>query len=130
MFGQIGLTGRKVRGHFGQKCPKFEIFVRTKKGHFGKFWDQTFMGIIRGPALIHKFMGIIRGPQLLDGYGYSRCTVMYGRRNVCLNYLMTEKATSCRRFLCLKHKNPTRSPCYASVMALKWDFQWFSSNLI
>jgi hypothetical protein len=49
MFGQIGPTGRKVGGHFGQKCPKFENFVRTKMGGFGKFWDQTFMGIIRGP---------------------------------------------------------------------------------
>ena len=42
--------GRKVRGHFGQKGPNFENFVRTKMGGFGKFWDQTYMGIIRGPG--------------------------------------------------------------------------------
>jgi len=42
--------GRKVRGHFGQKGPNFQNFVRTKKGGFGKFWPQTFIGIIRGPA--------------------------------------------------------------------------------
>ena len=50
MFGQIGPTGRKVGGHFGQKCPKSENFVRTKMGGFGKFWDQTFIGIIMGPV--------------------------------------------------------------------------------
>ena len=49
MFGQIRATGWKVRGHSGQKCPNFEIFVRTKMGGFGQFWDQTFMGIVRGP---------------------------------------------------------------------------------
>ena len=31
MFGQIGATGRKVRGHFGQKCPNFENFIRLLK---------------------------------------------------------------------------------------------------
>jgi hypothetical protein len=50
MFGQIGLTGRKVRGHFGQIWAKFENFVRTKMMGFGKFWDQTLMGIILGPC--------------------------------------------------------------------------------
>ena len=55
MFGQIGATGRKVRGHFGQKCPNFENFVWTKMGGFGKIWDQTFMGIIPGPALPPPF---------------------------------------------------------------------------
>jgi hypothetical protein len=52
MFGQIGATGRKVGGHFGQKWPNFENFAWTKMGGFGKFWDQTFMGIIRGPTEI------------------------------------------------------------------------------
>jgi hypothetical protein len=51
MFGQIGATGRKVRGHVRQKWPNFENFVWTKMGGFGKFWDQTFMGIIPGPFL-------------------------------------------------------------------------------
>ena len=49
MFGQIEVTGRKVGGRFGQKCPNFENFAWTKMGGFGKNWDQTFMGIIRGP---------------------------------------------------------------------------------
>ena len=44
-------VGRSAWGHFGQKCPKFENFVWTKMGSFGKFWDQTFMGIIRGPVV-------------------------------------------------------------------------------
>jgi hypothetical protein len=51
MFGQIWATGRKVGGHFGQKCPNFEKIAWTKMGGFGKFWDQTFMGIIRGPYM-------------------------------------------------------------------------------
>ena len=46
MFGQIGPTGWKVGGHFGQKCPKSETFVRTKIGGFGEFWDQTFNNVI------------------------------------------------------------------------------------
>ena len=51
MFGQIGPTGWKVaQGHFGQKCPNFENFAWTKMGGFGKNWDQTFMGINRGPV--------------------------------------------------------------------------------
>jgi hypothetical protein len=50
MFGQIGATGRKVRGHVGQKCPNFGNFVGTKMGGFGKFWDQTFIGTIPGPG--------------------------------------------------------------------------------
>ena len=49
MFGQIGATGRKVGGHFGQRCPNFENFAWTKMRGFGKIWDQTIMGIIRGP---------------------------------------------------------------------------------
>ena len=36
MFGQIWATGRKVGGHFGQKCPNFENFAWTKMGGFGK----------------------------------------------------------------------------------------------
>ena len=55
MFGQIGATGRKVGGHFGQKCPNFENFAWTKMKGFGKIWDQTFMGIIRGPPLNREF---------------------------------------------------------------------------
>ena len=51
MFGQIEVTGRKVGGRFGQKCPNFENFAWTKMGGFGKIWDQTFMGIIRGPVI-------------------------------------------------------------------------------
>ena len=51
MFGQIGATGRKVGGHFDQKCPNFEYFAWTKMRGFGKIWDQTFMGIIRGPGV-------------------------------------------------------------------------------
>ena len=50
MFGQIEATGRKVGGRFSQKCPNFENFAWTKVGGFGKIWDQTFMGIIRGPT--------------------------------------------------------------------------------
>ena len=50
MFGQIGATGRKVGGHFGQICPNFGNFVGTKMGGFGKFWDQTFIGTIPGPV--------------------------------------------------------------------------------
>ena len=53
VFGQIEPTGWEVRGDFGQKCPNSENFVRTKMGGFGKFWDQTFMGIIRGPSTPH-----------------------------------------------------------------------------
>ena len=41
MFGQIGPTGWKV----------------GKMGGFGKNWDQTFMGIIRGPLVTHIKIG-------------------------------------------------------------------------
>ena len=46
MFGQIWSPGRKV------KSPNFKNFVRTKMEVFGYFWDQAFMGIIRGPTII------------------------------------------------------------------------------
>ena len=49
LFGQIGPTGWEVRGDFGQKCPNSKNFIQTKMGGFRKIWDQTFMGIIRGP---------------------------------------------------------------------------------
>ena len=37
MFGQIGPTSQNVRGHFRQKCPKFENFVQTQMGVSGNF---------------------------------------------------------------------------------------------
>jgi hypothetical protein len=47
-------TGRTVTvrpvSHAQTKMPKFENFVRTKMGGFGKFWGQTFIGIIPGPV--------------------------------------------------------------------------------
>ena len=36
MFGQIWATGRKVGGHFGQKCPNFEFCVDKNGG----FWEN------------------------------------------------------------------------------------------
>ena len=58
MFGQIGATGWKVRGHVGQKCPIFRNFVGTKMGGFWKFWDQTFIGTIPGPPPIQLSLSI------------------------------------------------------------------------
>ena len=44
MFGQIWAIGRKVGGHFGQKCPNFENFAVDKNGGFWEILRSNIYG--------------------------------------------------------------------------------------